>query len=283
MADPDALCVRTYGHAGPIVAVLHGGPAACGSAAPIARALADDFRVLEPWQRASTRTPLTVARHVADLNMVLCRHCPDSTCLLVGESWGAMLALAYAAEHCENVAAIALVGCGTFDTASRELFTRTIQQRLDDDTRRQLARLEQDIPDTSLRMKAQFDVLSSVYQYEPFPTGGPDDPDRDDTTTAPPFDALAHTQTWQDMLDRQRDGTYPAAFSAINVPVIMFHGRYDPHPGAQIFDCLRQVMPQLEYHPFDNCGHQPWRERACRASFFNALRAWLWNHAPHAQ
>ena len=50
--------VRRYGARGPAVIVLHGGPGAPGAMAPVARALADDFMVLEPLQRPSGGEPL---------------------------------------------------------------------------------------------------------------------------------------------------------------------------------------------------------------------------------
>ena len=113
MCDATPITVHEHGSSGPTVIVLHGGPGAPGSAAPLARALAGAFRVLEPWQRPSGKTPLTVARHVADLHQIVTSRCSDMPSALVGESWGAMLALAYAAEHPESAGPIALVGCGT--------------------------------------------------------------------------------------------------------------------------------------------------------------------------
>ena len=62
--------------------------------APIVRALADAFRVLEPLQRGSADSEmgadasapaLKVARHVADLDEVIAR-CGASTPALVGSS-----------------------------------------------------------------------------------------------------------------------------------------------------------------------------------------------------
>ncbi len=47
--------------------LVHGGPGAPGYLAPLAQALADAYHVVEPFQRRSGGAPLTVARHVADL------------------------------------------------------------------------------------------------------------------------------------------------------------------------------------------------------------------------
>ena len=72
------LRVHLHGDAGPWVIALHGGPAAAGEAAPIARGLAGRFRVLEPWQRGSGAEPLTVARHIADLRELIATRCGDA-------------------------------------------------------------------------------------------------------------------------------------------------------------------------------------------------------------
>src|SRR2546427_12191843 len=105
--------VREYGTSGPLVIVLHGGPGAAGETAPVARELAGSFRVLEPFQRSSGTEPLTVAVHVADLCELVT---PGAA--LVGYSWGAMLALAFAAAHPDPAIRLVLVGCGTFDAAA---------------------------------------------------------------------------------------------------------------------------------------------------------------------
>lgn len=80
--------IRFHGKDGPPVIALHGGPGACGGAARIAQGLSDEFRVLEPWQRISGDTPLSVAVHIADLHELICSRCKDEKPALVGESWG---------------------------------------------------------------------------------------------------------------------------------------------------------------------------------------------------
>lgn len=110
------LKVRRHSTAGPAVIVLHGGPGVPGSAVETALGLAGSFAVLEPWQRGSGGSePLTVARHIADLHQVVLSVRGGGPPAKGGESWGAMLALAFAAEHPADAGPIVLVGCGTFD------------------------------------------------------------------------------------------------------------------------------------------------------------------------
>ena len=59
--------------------------------------------------------------------------------VVVGHSWGAMLALAYAAAHPGRATAIALIGCGTFDLAARDRMRSNREERTDDNLRQLVA------------------------------------------------------------------------------------------------------------------------------------------------
>lgn len=263
--------VRRHGVAGPWVIALHGGPAAVGEAGPLARGLADTFRVLEPWQRGSGAGPLTVARHVADLHQVVTSLGEGVRPALVGHSWGAMLALAYAAAHPEAAGPLALVGCGTFDIASRQRIGVICDGRIGAELRRKLDAVQQ-MPDSAERMKKMYELIRPLYHYDLVE-------EEDDTeAAAAPFDDRAHSETWNDMLRLQGQGVYPAAFAAIASPVILLHGAYDPHPGEMIRDSLKPYITQLEYQQWDRCGHNPWQERAVRDDFLATLRDWLLRH-----
>jgi pimeloyl-ACP methyl ester carboxylesterase len=257
--------VREYGTSGPPVVVLHGGPGAPGYMAPVARGLADAFRVFEPFQRGSGDEPLTVARHVADLHEWVEGCCEGARPALVGHSWGAMLALAYAAAHPGCAAALVLVGCGTFDLAARDRLRTIRQERMDDDLRRRMARLPEEFPDPDERLRVLGDLTQSLDSYDLVSTEG----------EKGACDMRAHQETWEDMVRLQAEGVYPAAFSAIKAPVLMLHGAVDPHPGPMIRASLEPHLPQLEYLEWERCGHYPWLERAVREEFFAVLHSWL--------
>ncbi len=44
----------------------------------------------------------------------------------------------------------------------------------------------------------------------------------------------------------QDEGVYPPAFAIMEVPVLMVHATFDPHPGRLITQGLRAYLPQLE-------------------------------------
>ena len=259
------IIVRQYGKSGPIVLLLHGGPGAPGYMKPVAEALAGRFRVLEPFQRGSGDEPLTVARHVQDLQDVIEAYCGGEQPLLVGHSWGAMLALVWAAEHPAAAKAIVLVGCGTFDAASREQMEVIRQQRMDEAFRKRLEQVPRKYPNPNTRLA----VLGGLYQQL-------DSVDLIEVKNhLHECDAKAHEQTWADIVRLQKEGVYPQAFAAIRCPVLMLHGDEDPHPGPMIRESLTAFLPQLEYVSWPNCGHYPWLEKATYAEFSKTLTNWL--------
>ena len=126
--------------------------------------------------------------------------------------------------------------------------------------------LEAEFPDPDERLAAMGDLIHLVDSFDLVPEEGDD---------SFPCDDRAHRETWEDMLRRQEEGDYPAAFASIGSPVLMLHGAFDPHPGEMIRDGLRPHLPDLEYVEWGRCGHYPWRERAIRDEFFPVLRGWL--------
>jgi pimeloyl-ACP methyl ester carboxylesterase len=235
--------------------------------APVARGLAaGSYRVVEPFQRGSGAERLTVARHVADLHDVINFYAGCCHPALLGASWGAMLALAYAAAHPGSTGPLILVGCGTFDLVARAELQRIIAQRMNDDIRARLKCTDQ--LDQDKRLKASAEAMLPVYSYDLL--ASPHEEDK--------VDARAHHETWDDMVRLQAEGIYPAAFAAIKVPILMVHGTFDPLPGRLILEGLRPYLPQLEYRELGRCGHYPWLERAAADTFFSLVSEWLAGH-----
>ena len=259
---------RKYGSSVQSVVVLHGGPAASGDVAAIARGLSDSFTAIEPWQRGSGAATLTVARHVEDLHSLIVGLDSAAPPALVGHSWGAMLALCYAAAHPNKAGPIVLVGSGTFDQTSRARMKEILRNRTDLHLQEQLAAVAMSKGDAAdlhiKRLKLTRDL--SVYdRLEPWP----------EKEEYEPLDVRAHKETWDDMMRLQSDGTYPKAFTGITSDVLMLHGNYDPHPGPMIYASLRPFIKSLEYRELARCGHSPWLERFARTEFFTILRTWL--------
>jgi pimeloyl-ACP methyl ester carboxylesterase len=255
------------------VVVLHGGPGALGSAAGLARALADEFSLLEPLQRRAGIVPLTVSQHVEDLAAIA-----PAGSAIVGHSWGAMLGLSFAACFPERVSSLALVGCGTYDEECRAQFRSRLDVLMDDGTRSRLEDLKRraamevdpDVRDAIVRQRG--DLTMSIEAYELIDN-------MDDPSDTLQYDGAGNTETWNDVLRLQRDGLEPQRFSRISCPVLMLHGCMDPHPGSTTRDLLRRFIPDLQYVEFEKCGHEPWKEQHARQPFLAALLNWLRLHS----
>jgi pimeloyl-ACP methyl ester carboxylesterase len=174
-----------------------------------------------------------------------------------------MLALAYAAAHPSSVGPLILVGCGTFDLAARAELERVVAERMTDAIRARLIDAER--LDADKCLKACAEAMTPIYSYDPLIS-----PHEEDEV-----DARAQQETWDDMLRLQRESFYPAAFAAIKVPVLMVHGRFDPHPGGLIAKGLQLYLPQLDYRELAHCGHYPWLEKTAAEGFYSLVRKWL--------
>lgn len=230
--------------------------------APIARGIADVFRVLEPFQSSVSAT---VADHVADLHEVVESYARDTTPAFVGHSWGAMLALAYAAAHPSSAGPIVLVCSGTFDLAAREQFSINLSERKKDESARKRFERALQIADPNERFHELGKQTLELYSYDLATTEHEIDESEPSTSA----------ETWDDMVRLQNEGVYPSAFAAIKSPVLMLHGAVDPHPGEMIRASLTPYLPQLEYREWERCGHYPWLEKATHDEFFSVLRKWL--------
>ena len=208
---------------------------------------------------------MTVAQHVADLEAVI-----DEDVLLVGWSWGAMLALSYTVAHPDRVRGIALVGCGTYDSESREHYQRVMRERQTTEQRDEVDRLQRAMKDVSgPRRDALFGRLGVI-------AGRIQSVDLiAEEEVGLPADAQGYDETWEDVKRLQREGIEPQAFTAITAPAVLIQGDRDPHPGRLIYTRLREYIPQLAFSEIADCGHTLWQERAGREPFLDRLTTWL--------
>jgi pimeloyl-ACP methyl ester carboxylesterase len=135
-----------------------------------------------------------------------------------------MLALAYASRFPETISAVVIIGCGTFDPASRDRMKAIVAERVDDNLRNCLDNVAWERLNPGEYKAARHRLMRPTEIYADLGVDEEDD-------VSEPFDLRAHNETWQDMMRLQDSGVYPQAFAAITSPVLILHGTYDPHPG----------------------------------------------------
>jgi proline iminopeptidase len=107
----------------PLVIVLHGGPGGDHRSLKGLAALSDRYRVLFFDQRGSglservSETGLGVSDYLADIEALAEAHAPGQEVILVGHSFGAMLALAFMGQQPERVRGAVLIEPGFLDAA----------------------------------------------------------------------------------------------------------------------------------------------------------------------
>lgn len=252
---------RRHGRPPFSVVVVHGGPGAPGSLAPLARALADIRGVLEPRQSARTVRGL-----VEELSDQVDRGA-NPPVVLVGHSWGAWLALLLAARYPEKVRRLILVGSAPFRTGDVRALRRVRRGRLGPSGWREFRAIERRLSSpraratpADLRRLGALSERADSYRLLP----------RRTVTTRE--DPRAYREVWGEASEMRRNGSLLRAVRGVVAPVLVVHGRDDPHPVQGVVGPLRRRGVSVRVVLLDRCGHEPWRERYGRGPFLSTLR-----------
>lgn len=120
----------------PVIIVLHGGPGGDFRSLEALASLADEFTVVLYDQRGaglSERVPaemLTLDGYLAELTAIVAAVSPDAPPILIGHSWGAMLATAYLGQNPEGAQTAVLIEPGYLDAAGRAAWQAESQRYL---------------------------------------------------------------------------------------------------------------------------------------------------------
>ncbi|MBN1679238.1 MAG: alpha/beta hydrolase [Anaerolineae bacterium] len=253
--------LRIHGPAPYRVAVIHGGPGAPGSMAPVARELARKRGVLELLQTADS-----LDGQVEELRTVIETY-GDQPLTLIGWSWGAMLSFVTAAHHPALVNKLILVGCGGFEAQHGAQVMETRLSRLSTDEKSEMDALYKTLDDPGVDDKNKaLARLGALFK------------DRTDTYSPLTLDAEStrvqyniHQRVWRDAEQLRANGALLQLGTHIQCPVVAIHGDYDPHPADGVREPLARVLSDFRFIMLKNCGHYPWNETEARDSFFEVL------------
>ncbi len=254
--------IRKYGKPPFEFAVLHGGPGAPGYMAPVARELSRTMGVLEPLQSKDS-----LEGQISELRDQLSEHA-DPPVTLIGSSWGAVLALLLAARHGELVKKLILIGSAVFDKDSSSKIESIRLGRLSGEKRRRHERImyemqSKSMEDRSALMKEWGKILDEADNYDPLT--------KDLEIMEVQYEIFS--KVWPDFIMlRDTPGYLKKEFSKIDLPTVVIHGDYDPHPIEGIRPFLEDCISDIRFHILSECGHYPWIERHARQRFFEILQ-----------
>ncbi|MFQ5979514.1 MAG: alpha/beta fold hydrolase [Candidatus Heimdallarchaeota archaeon] len=256
---------RKYGEAPFNVAVIHGGPGAPGSVAPVAKELASERGVLEPFQTATS-----LEGQIQELAELFDEH-GDHPITLIGHSWGALLSFIFAAHYPTIPKKLILVGSGVFEEQYARDIMKTRLARLSETDRHETLALiaalnDSTIQDKDQRMAQLGDLLTKADSYNPITV--------ENETVDCHFDQSVWkaNSVWEEFEDLRANGKLLELGRKIRCPVVAIHGDYDSHPLEGIRDPLTPILDDFKIIILRNCGHYPWREKEARERFFEILR-----------
>lgn len=236
------------------VILIHGGPGLWDYLGPL-EALIDDAAVVHRYDqrgcgRSSPSVDLSMSRYIADIDD-LRAHWSYDKLVLIGHSFGATLALAYAGTHPDRVASLAYlsgVGIGDWRTSHRAEISRR---------------------------RAKLGVEERLAELEDQPRTATEEVERRRLIWATDYaDAANGLEASREMAQTPLDINYQAnrclmAFtdadqlrwaSRVSCPMFYLHGSADPRLVHHAMALARET-PHARERIVEGAGHLPWTEQ----------------------
>ncbi len=254
---------RTWGKPPYGVAVVHGGPGAPGSVAPVARELSRVAGALEPLQ-----TQKTVEGQIRELHDVL-QEQADLPAVLIGHSWGAWLAYLVTARYSALVKKLILVASGAFQEHYAANIVPERLKRLSEAKRIEVLSsmdvINGDAAGNKDRCLARLgELFAEADTYEGLPAEMEIEPLE--------VSEEINRRVWSEARELRISGRLLEMGKGIRCPVVAIHGDYDPTPAEGVERPLKSILKEFEFILLARCGHEPWTERYARDDFFRILR-----------
>ena len=264
----DGILGVWQGGSGPHAIVLPGGPGASCNPGGLTDELGELSWVM--WQQrgfapTETRELGTIERLVGDAVAVL-DHFEWDDALVVGHSFGGLLALHVAAAHPERVRGLLLISSlgGVGFGGWRELRQNLIEG-LPTDSARRVAEIEERVrvgtasPEEFAERRRL--LLPAYY--------GPGAPSKQPPNAS---DQAGFEAGFVSATDHYKARTIEHALPRLSMPALFIHGAYDPLP-IEYAAATAERMPNAKLVAVPGCGHGPWHEKP--GSVANAVKEWL--------
>jgi proline iminopeptidase len=214
------------------------------------------------------RQPITWRTHAADLAKVITEFGLENA-PIVAYSWGALLAILFAAEAARDASlprhgALALIDPAPVTRAYRDQFEREFARRQNG---AEVTRLREQLAASGLRERDP-----EAYRQRNFElsvAGYFADPRLASNLTPFRVTARVQQQVWESLADF--DLLADGRLAAIQGASLVVHGRQDPIPLASSEAAAKAMGARLVV--IDNCGHVPYVEQP--AALFSAVDAFL--------
>lgn len=256
------LHYKQFGNRGDWAVILSGGPGSLvGYMQPVADSLRQRFRCIMLEQRGTGRSVLPrydsstirMDLYVEDLE-ALRKHLKTERLTLIGNSWGAMLALLYGAEHPDHVKKIIILGPGILSDRHARIFNDNLRIRYFPHEKEVRDYWNKKTDDPTLFVKANYErdkAGMAAYYY-----------DRTIGQKAAENLKISDTNYYVFPAFFQAHPTFDIRplLSAISAPVLIVQGRQEPGGDANGIE-TQQLIENATLKFIERCGHTPWEEK----------------------
>jgi proline iminopeptidase len=236
---------------------------------------ADRVPARRPWALGLPRStghggPFTIEQAVDDLDQVRAA-LGFARWAVAGHSWGAELALRYAARHQDRITAVAYIGGVGAGNGYRDAHVAELNRRLGPDRGRWAALSAIPAGDRTPAEERELCLLQWRTDFSPAPDAAAGQA-LALWETRPPgasVNTAANRGLWN---DRATEDLLLAAVR-VTCPVTMIFGEDDPRPWTAS-DSLLAALPDASRTVLEDAGHAPWAERPAgtRSLIIDALR-----------
>jgi pimeloyl-ACP methyl ester carboxylesterase len=251
--------LRSYGGEPYDMVLVHGGPGAPGSLAPIAKRLSISFGILEPLILSHS-----VKDQVKDLHSVMMKY-SEKPLFLIGHSWGAWLCFLYAAKFPELVKKVIMIGAPPFEEKYAGLVHENRLSRLTAEEKNEFNSAIRELDNSSGQEVALSDRLTRLLTktdiFEVLPG----------ETLDRGFYPLVYKSVWTEASGLRSSGSLKEYGKYIRCRVVAIHGDHDPHPAEGVNIPLSEYLEDFQFNLIEKCGHYPWKEKWGRDILYKIL------------
>ncbi len=252
--------LRKYGTSPFSIVLVHGGPGAPGSMAPVALELSGKYGILEPFQsKNSIKGQLSELKEQIAVNA-------NVPVTLVGHSWGAWLSFIFSASYPDVVRKLILINCGSFEDKYLSLMHKKRKNNLTPEENKKASIIYKKLLNASSENRGEIlnefgKLMGKADSFCPI----------ENKSYAIDFQPEVFKNCMEEINLLRTSGDLLNIGRDIKCPVIAIHGEDDPHPYEGVEKPLSNVLENFSFYLLKKCGHSPWNEKYAREDFYRIL------------
>ena len=217
------------------------------------------------WNRCNSVVPLEQAyelKRQIEKNMVM-------PVILIGHSWGALLAGIVAWKNPDIISKVILLGCPPLSTEYISEIDSRRKKNMSWEEGVLFDSLAPALEEGTGRNKGSLlEQLNELAEKSDYYEKDPQKRDADDNF---PLEEEVYCKVWPEVEEWRKKGKLLQIFSEIEADMVLIQGEEDPHPYQGVTEPLKKMGIELRVHLIPRCGHKLWEEKYGAEEFYQTL------------